>query len=223
MPLLVKHGYRNNDLRLLNQWCWCFLQALLTVADVLVTDSSKVSADSWQVAWNVSRRLSYTWPQTESPAAQHWVIWRQALTEILALSSNPQLEWNLGKWNQASASQWNWLYDPISEKLFHLKGALWVTIWRPKGRQGLQSVSHSFSKGHRVPGLPMNLRPVLVWQKTQQHKVQVTGMVILVEEKVNNSQTTTFNEHLHRFWKHNPKDAWILDELEVVEDHMDVI
>ena len=55
MPLFVKHGYRDNDLHLLNQ-CQCFLRAL-TVANVLVVDSSKVCEDSWlgvrEVNWSI--------------------------------------------------------------------------------------------------------------------------------------------------------------------------
>jgi hypothetical protein len=62
-------------------------------------------------------------------------------------------------------------------------------------------------------------------QISKQHKVQVTGLAIIAKDSVNaDAQPTTFNECLlHWFRQHNPKDAWILDELDLVGDHMVVV
>jgi hypothetical protein len=53
MPLFAQHGYRNKELRLLNQ-CRCLLQAL-TVADLLTADSTRVCKDSWLGVRNHAR------------------------------------------------------------------------------------------------------------------------------------------------------------------------
>ena len=159
MPLFVKRGYLANDLRLLNQ-CRCFLQ-VLTVADVLVADGSKFCEDAVQGVRNDSRRLAYNWPRTARPANRHWVRWRQALRQVLAVSLNRSSAWTLGKWHPSSVPQWNWRYDPGREELFHREGALWV-LWLPKGRPGLRSTSRSYFKAHTVSSLPQNLQLVSV-------------------------------------------------------------
>jgi hypothetical protein len=97
MPLFVQHGYQDNNLRILNQ-CRCFLQAL-TLGDVLAADSRRVCEDSWLRVCNHSRRSEYTWPRTEKPAARHWVMWQQALTKALSVSSHHKSGWNLGQCN----------------------------------------------------------------------------------------------------------------------------
>jgi hypothetical protein len=220
MPLFVKHGYLANDLRLLNQ-CRCFLQ-VLTVADVLVADGSKFCEDAMQGVRNDSRRLAYNWPRTERPANRHWVRWRQALRQILAVSLNRSSTWSLGKWHPSSAPQWNWRYDPGREELFHREGALWV-LWLPKGRPGLRSTSRSYFKAHTVSSLPQNLQLVSVRRITQRQSAQVTGVASLATITVDDAHLTGFHERLQWFRKSNPHDAWILDELELVGDHTDVI
>jgi hypothetical protein len=95
---------------------------------------------------------------------------------------------------------------------------VWIS-WRPKGRPGLRCTSSAFSKGQRVPSLPTNAQPVLVRRLPQQHEVQVPGVATLWDDTAEDTQPTTFIERLEWFRIHNPKDAWILDELELVGDH----
>ena len=203
MPFLVQHGFSNNDLRILNH-CRCYLHAL-TVADVLVADGSKVCIDSWDGTRNYSRRSDYIWPRTERPAERHWVMWRQALSTVFSIASNRQTEWELGPWNLESTSRWLWRYDTISGELFHREGAVWVT-WRPNGRLGLRSTSLTFSKGHRTPTLPVNLRSVSVRRLPGRHEVRVTGMATF-EAREDVLSPRTFHERLNWFQQHSPKDA----------------
>jgi hypothetical protein len=91
------------------------------------------------------------------------------------------------------------------------------------GRLGLRSTSCTFSKRHRVSRLPTQLQPVSVRRLSQRHKVQATGVARLADAISEDTPITTFLERLQWFREHNPKDAWILDELELVGTHCDII
>jgi hypothetical protein len=192
------------------------------VADLLTVDSTQVCEDSWLGVRNSSRQSEYHWPRTKKPAERHWALWRQALTKVLDVSSYRSTAWNLGLWKCDSISRWNWLLDPSSGELFHLEGSVWV-IWQPMGRLGLRSTSHTFSKGHMVSRLPTQLLPVSVRRLSQRHKVQVTGVARLPDAISEDTPMTTFLERLQWFGEHNSKDSWILDELELVGTHCDII
>jgi hypothetical protein len=112
--------------------------------------------------------------------------------------------------------------NPTSGELFHLEGSIWVS-WLPTGRPGLRSTSCTFLKGQRVSRLPTYLQQVSVRRLSQQHKVQVTGVARFVDAMVEDTQIKTFLERLQWFRDHNPKDAWILDELELVGMHGDIV
>jgi hypothetical protein len=142
----------------------------------------------------------------------------QALMKAIPVSSHCKSGWNLGQWKCELLSQWNWLYEPANSKLFHLEGSVWIS-WQPKGRPGLCSTSHIFLKGQRVPSLPTIVQGVLVKQLPQEHKVQVTRVATLRDNTAKDTQPRTFIERLQWFRSHNPKDAWILDKLELVGDH----
>jgi hypothetical protein len=114
---------------------------------VLIANSSKVCEDSWKGVQHDSWQPAYNWTQTDSPVALHWVMWQQALTEVISISSNRQSGWNLGKQEPGIHLPMELAVQSIHEEVFHLKGAVWV-IWQPKGRQGLRSRSRTFSKGH---------------------------------------------------------------------------
>jgi hypothetical protein len=169
MPLFVQHGYRNNELQLLNQ-CQCFLQAL-TVADLLTADSIRVCQDSWLGVRNHSRQQEHTWPRTK----RNWALWRHALTAVLVASSHRSTAWILGHWKRDSIPQWNWLLNPTSGELFHLEGSIWVS-WLPTGRPVLRSTSRTFLKGHRVSRLPTHLQQVSVRRLSQPPYTFATGL-----------------------------------------------
>jgi hypothetical protein len=53
--------------------------------------------------------------------------------------------------------------------------------------------------------------------------VQVTGAARFVDAIIEDTQINTFLERLQWFQDHNPKESWILNELELVDMHGDII
>ena len=99
---------------------------------------------------------------------------------------------------------------------------MWVS-WQPKGRPGLRSTSRTFAKGQITPCLPNNVHLVSVRRLPQRYTVQVTGSATLQDDTAEEALPTTFNDRLRWFRTRQPKDAWILDELELVGNHRDII
>ena len=217
MPLFAAQGYSGNDLRLLNQ-CRCYLRAV-TTADISVADGSTVCNDAWMGSRNASRTSTYEWPRTERPIERHWHLWRKALSKAL-LSDARTLARPTGKWLPATQSRWLWWYHATSEDLFHQEGAVW-TVWRPTGRTGLRCTTRTFSRAAIAPQLPNGIQAVSVSRPTDS-QARITGLASFSTPPTT-SHIETLDHRLQWLREALPREAWILDELDLVGNPMDVV
>jgi hypothetical protein len=119
MPQWVQR-YHGQELRQINH-CRMFLQ-VLTLADVVTTDGTRISAAAWTGDEGGEDPL---WPRQVRPTAAAWHQWREALVtsfgierhvSALPLATNRHLAERLGWWYSSELFEWE--FHPMSGCLF---------------------------------------------------------------------------------------------------------
>jgi hypothetical protein len=149
-------------------------------------------------------------------------LWRQAPSKALALSEGRTLARSPGKWLPETRPLWLWWYNSTSEELFHREGAVW-TVWRPAGRTGLRCTTRTFSRGSLAPRLPDGLQPVTVSKRSTNTKARITGIPSFATPPATTAPIDSLDDRLQWLRDSLPREAWILDELDLVGDPMDVV
>ena len=141
--------------------------------------------------------------------------------ETLAGGTLDNTGWDLGPWFLSSNDRWLWGYDPTTEELFHREGVAW-TVWRPKGRKGLRRTSKTFVRVHLVQQLPMGLQWVTVSRSDRPTEAKITGQAIILGPPITEG-IDTLDQRLQWFHYQFPREAWILDEIDLVGDPRELV
>ncbi len=113
------YGYKNEQLRQLNL-CRLYCHAIC-LSDITTGDGRRIHPASWQGRPTDTAGTAYTWPIHGRPTPSAWTLWRSAIRQcFLTLQLTQQLlRQPLGLWKTTPSNNWQWLYSPSNDRVYH--------------------------------------------------------------------------------------------------------
>ena len=122
MPTFIKHGYKEEDLRLLNE-CRMKLHAV-TLADLCTVTGDRLSLPAFQGHSVDQSMRQVKWPRDPPTlSTQHWELWQSALDKCFCQlgSKEKLLHRPLGDWLIKELPDWKWFWSPSTAQLCQLQ------------------------------------------------------------------------------------------------------
>jgi len=121
MRLFVKNGVKQPTLQMLNN-CKMYLQVFL-LSDIVTGAGDQIQTQFWEQYHPMESQME--WPKMITPTKHHWIIWKQALTEVLHLGQNQRLANPLGTWNY-QMDMCSWYYHCNTNSLWEATAHQWT-------------------------------------------------------------------------------------------------
>jgi hypothetical protein len=184
VPLFLRLGYTGVELRWLNM---CRLYYRVSwLSEICSGDGLRLLRMFLANSANPNDS-TLRYPKQGFPPSPAWKIWKKALSSVC--DSNQVLYSPLGNW----VSKTNWLYDPVSERLYKKKGDVYAEYQSLRKRQSRNSWA-TFGYPVETSEIPCTVLPATVLYGDR-HPV-MTGFSNLAE--THDSEAMSFQQYLSK-------------------------